>query len=107
MKILLIAGLFMIVLGIASLVVPIPQSETHGIRTGDVNIGTQTSHSEKVSPVISVVTDRRRDCVECSRRTPGVIEELKLLPEFPIRLGLLGHSASSRRRYTPSVRWRP
>ena len=45
----------MIVLGIASLIVPVPQTETHGIKAGDVNIGVQTSHSERVSPIISVV----------------------------------------------------
>ena len=42
-------------LGIASLVVPIPHSETQGIKIGDTNIGVQTSHSERVSPVISAV----------------------------------------------------
>lgn len=55
MKILLFAGLLLIVLGIASLIVPIPQTETHGIKAGDMNIGVQTSHSERVSPVISIV----------------------------------------------------
>jgi hypothetical protein len=55
MKILLFAGLLLAVLGIASLVVPIPHSETHGIKAGDINIGVQTSHSERVSPIISVV----------------------------------------------------
>jgi hypothetical protein len=39
MKILLFAGLLVVVLGIASLVVPVPQTETHGIKAGDVNIG--------------------------------------------------------------------
>jgi hypothetical protein len=43
MKILLFAGLLVVVLGIASLIVPIPQTETHGIKAGDVNIGVQTS----------------------------------------------------------------
>ena len=55
MKMLLFAGLLMIVLGVASLVVPIPRTETHGIKAGDVNIGIQTSNSERVSPVISGV----------------------------------------------------
>ena len=55
MKILLFAGLLVVVLGIASLVVPIPRTETHGIKAGDVNIGVQTSHSERVSPIVSVV----------------------------------------------------
>ena len=55
MKILLFAGLLVVVLGIASLIVPVPQTETHGIKAGDVNIGVQTSHSEQVSPIVSVV----------------------------------------------------
>ena len=55
MKILLYAGLLLIALGIASLVVPIPHTETQGIKIGDANLGVQTSHSERVSPVISVV----------------------------------------------------
>lgn len=55
MKILLSAGVLLIVLGIASLVVPIPHTETEGIKVGGTNLGIQTSHSERVSPVISAV----------------------------------------------------
>ena len=55
MKMFLYAGLLLVVLGIASLVVPIPSSEKQGIRIGDTNIGVQTSHSERVSPIISAV----------------------------------------------------
>jgi len=55
MKMLLFAGLLLIVLGFASLVVPIPHSETEGIKIGDTNIGVQTSHNERVSPVVSAV----------------------------------------------------
>jgi hypothetical protein len=55
MKMLLVAGLLLIVLGVASLVVPIPHSETKGIKIGDTNIGLQTSHNERVSPVVSAV----------------------------------------------------
>lgn len=55
MRMMLYAGLLLIVLGIASLVVPIPSSETQGIKVGDTNIGVRTSHSEKVSPIISAV----------------------------------------------------
>jgi hypothetical protein len=55
MKILLYAGLLLIVLGVASLVVPIPQTETQGIKIGDAKLGVQTTHSERVPPVISVV----------------------------------------------------
>ena len=55
MKMLLYAGVLLLVLGIASLVVPIPHNETNGIKIGDANIGVQTSHSERVSPVVSAV----------------------------------------------------
>ena len=55
MKILLLAGLLLVVLGIASLVVPVPRTETEGIKVGNTNLGVQTSHSERVSPIISVV----------------------------------------------------
>jgi hypothetical protein len=55
MKIFLFAGVLLIVLGIASLVVPIPHSQTQGIKIGDASIGVQTSHSERVSPIISGV----------------------------------------------------
>ncbi len=55
MKPLLILGLLLIVLGIASLVVPIPHSERHGIKAGDLSIGVQTTHNERVSPIITGV----------------------------------------------------
>jgi hypothetical protein len=55
MKILLFAGLLLLVLGIASLVVPIPHTEREGIKVGSANFGIQTSHSERVSPLVSVV----------------------------------------------------
>ena len=55
MKLLLFAGLLLVVLGIASLVVPIPHTERQGIKAGNINFGVQTSHSERVSPIISAV----------------------------------------------------
>ncbi len=55
MKVLLYAGLLLIVLGIASLIVPIPHTETEGIKVGSANLGIQTSHSERISPIMSIV----------------------------------------------------
>jgi hypothetical protein len=55
MKMLLFAGLLLLGLGIASLVVPIPRNETEGIKIGGTNVGVQTSHSEHVSPIVSAV----------------------------------------------------
>ena len=54
MKIMLVAGAILVVLGVASLLMPIPHTEDHGIRAGDVKIGVQTTHSEVVSPIISI-----------------------------------------------------
>jgi hypothetical protein len=55
MKMLLFSGLLVIVLGIASLFIPIPHTETHGIKAGGLNLGVQTSDSERVSPIVSAV----------------------------------------------------
>ena len=55
MKMLLFAGLLLVVLGIASLFVPIPHTEREAIKVGGANFGVQTSHSERVSPMISIV----------------------------------------------------
>ena len=55
MKVLLFIGLILVVLGIASLVVPIPHTQTEGIKVGDAKFGVQTSHSERVAPVVSIV----------------------------------------------------
>jgi hypothetical protein len=55
MKVLLFIGLILVLLGIASLVVPIPHTHTEGIKVGSANFGVQTSHSERVSPMVSIV----------------------------------------------------
>jgi hypothetical protein len=33
----------------------VPHTEREGIKVGNTNLGVQTSHSERVSPIISVV----------------------------------------------------
>ena len=53
MKALLWVGVVLVVLGVLSLIVPIPRQENHGIKAGDVSIGVQTRTEEKVSPMIS------------------------------------------------------
>ena len=55
MKMLFGVGLVVVVLGIVSFFVPLPQRENHGIKVGDTSIGVQTQHSEKISPIISTV----------------------------------------------------
>jgi CheY-like chemotaxis protein len=54
LKVSLVAGLLLVVLGI-SLLVPIPHSKMEGIKAGDMNIGMQTSHSERVWPIITAL----------------------------------------------------
>jgi CheY-like chemotaxis protein len=54
LKVSLVAGLLLVVLGI-SLLVPIPHSKMQGIKTGDMNIGMETSHSERVWPIITAL----------------------------------------------------
>lgn len=55
MKPLLWIGLVVLILGFASLLVPIPRNERHGIEAGDVSIGVTTRTEEKVSPILSAV----------------------------------------------------
>ena len=76
MKILLLVGLLVIVLGIASLIVPIPRTENHGIKAGDVNIGVQTSSSERVVTNRQCGADRRRDCAGHCRFAYRNVEKL-------------------------------
>jgi hypothetical protein len=53
MKAALMIGLVLLILGIASLVVPIPSNQKDGFSIGDMSIDVETSHDEKVSPIIS------------------------------------------------------
>jgi hypothetical protein len=55
MRVLLIIGGILLVLGIVSLVVPIPTREHHGLKAGGVSIGIETVEHQKVPPAISVV----------------------------------------------------
>ena len=55
MKVLFWIGLVVLILGIASLVVPIPHTEREGLTVGDVSIGVEAKHAEKISPALSAV----------------------------------------------------
>lgn len=55
MKPLFIVGMVLIVLGIASLVIPIPSTQREGISAGGMSVSVKTETSEKVSPIISAV----------------------------------------------------
>ena len=53
MKALFWIGIVVLILGIASLVVPIPRNEREGFKAGGVSVGIETQHQEKVSPIVS------------------------------------------------------
>ena len=53
MKALSTVGLILIVLGVASLFVPIPQKDRAGVEIGGVSLGVETTTREKVSPIVS------------------------------------------------------
>ena len=45
-------GLLLLVLGILSFVIPVPRSESHGIKVGDASVGITTKSNEKLSPIV-------------------------------------------------------
>ena len=53
MKALFWIGIVVLILGIASLVVPIPRNEREGFKAGGLSVGIETQHREKVSPIVS------------------------------------------------------
>ena len=53
MKMMSWIGLVGLILGIASLVIPIPHREHDGFAAGPVSIGVETNHSETLSPIVS------------------------------------------------------
>jgi hypothetical protein len=55
MKALFGIGMGVLILGIVSLVVPIPRSDRAGFQAGGVSVGVETRHEEKVSPFVSAV----------------------------------------------------
>jgi len=55
MRILLIIGVLLLVLGLASLFIPIPQKERHGIDAGGLSVGIETTTRQKVHPAVSAV----------------------------------------------------
>jgi hypothetical protein len=55
MRALFLIGVILLLLGLASLFVPIPRHERHGINAGPVSVGVETTQNERVSPAISAV----------------------------------------------------
>ncbi len=48
-------GLVVLLLGVVSLLVPIPHKGREGIKAGDLSLTVETRHDEKISPVISAL----------------------------------------------------
>lgn len=55
MKVLLWVGLVVLILGIASFFISIPRTEREGLKAGDINVGVDVRHEERVSPIVSTV----------------------------------------------------
>ena len=55
MNVLFWIGLVVLILGVGSLVVPIPRTERDGFKAGGISIGVETRHSERVSPIVGGV----------------------------------------------------
>ena len=55
MKALFWIGLVVLILGLASLIVPIPQRDREAIKIGDLSIGVETQSEDKISPALSAV----------------------------------------------------
>ena len=55
MKALFWLGLVAVIAGVVLLFVPIPHTEKHGVKAGEVSLGIETRTKEKISPAISGV----------------------------------------------------
>ncbi len=55
MKALFGVGLVVLVLGILSFFVPVPHTEHHGISAGDLHVGVNTEHSDRMPATLSIV----------------------------------------------------
>ena len=55
MKPLFWIGIVLLLLGVVTLVVPIPRNQRDGVKVGGVSIGIETRHDEKAPPIVSAV----------------------------------------------------
>ena len=72
MKALPLVGALLLVLGILSFVVPVPQSENHGVKIGDAKISVQTESSQKLPPAVGIIL-LAGGVVRPDSRTPQVL----------------------------------
>ena len=54
MKALMVIGIIIVALGIASFFVPVPHTEHHGVDAGDFHVGVNTHHDEMLPPYVGV-----------------------------------------------------
>lgn len=52
MKPLAWVGAVLLVLGILAFLVPVPHSESHGVKVGDESVGITTTSNQKMSPIV-------------------------------------------------------
>jgi uncharacterized membrane protein len=55
MKALPLVGVLLLVLGVLSFIVPVPQRENHGLTIGDAKISVQTESSQKLPPAVGII----------------------------------------------------
>ena len=55
MKMLTILGAVLLILGVLSFIVPVPQSEDHSVKLGDAKIGVKTESSKMLPPAVGIV----------------------------------------------------
>ncbi len=55
MKALFWIGLVVLILGVVSLVMPIPRNQREDFMAGGMSVGVETRHAKKVSPLVSAV----------------------------------------------------
>jgi hypothetical protein len=54
-KVLFWVGIAVLILGIVSLVMPMPRNEQEGFKAGGVSVGAKTQREKKVSPFVSAI----------------------------------------------------
>jgi hypothetical protein len=55
MKVLMLVGAIVLVLGILSFFVPVPHYEHHGVNIGDAHVGITTHDDSTVPPAVSIL----------------------------------------------------